>query len=62
MFHTGAGRGDQSSIMMTASVLCVDDVASARASDATFPDLRAFGARQWADVLALRARRSCAPA
>ncbi len=42
MFHTGAGRGDQSRIMMTASVLCVDDVASARAVDAYFPDIRAF--------------------
>ncbi len=42
MFHTGAGRGDQSRIMMTASVLCVDDVAAARAIDADFPDLRAF--------------------
>jgi mono/diheme cytochrome c family protein len=28
--------------MMTASVLCVDDVASARAVDAYFPDIRAF--------------------
>ncbi len=42
MFHTGAGRGDQARIMMTASVLCVDDVASARAVDAYFPDIRAF--------------------
>lgn len=42
MFHTGAGRGDQARIMMTASVLCVDDVATARAIDAYFPDVRAF--------------------
>jgi mono/diheme cytochrome c family protein len=42
MFHTGAGRGDQARIMMTASVLCVDDVAQARAIDAYFPDIRAY--------------------
>jgi hypothetical protein len=42
MFHTGAGRGDQARIMMTASVLCVDDVATARAIDSYFPDIRAF--------------------
>ena len=42
MFHTGAGRGDQTRIMMTASVLCVDDVATATAIDAYFPDIRAF--------------------
>ena len=42
MFYTGAGRGDQSRIMMTASVLCVDDVAAAQAIDAYFPDIRAF--------------------
>lgn len=42
MFHTGAGRGDQARIMMTASVLCVDDVATARAIDAGFPDVRAY--------------------
>lgn len=42
MFHTGAGRGDHARIMMTASVLCVDDVATARAIDSYFPDVRAF--------------------
>ncbi len=42
MFHTGAGRGDQARIMMTASVLCVDDVAQAKAIDAYFPDIRAY--------------------
>lgn len=42
MFHTAAGRGDHARIMMTASVLCVDDVATARAIDAYFPDVRAF--------------------
>ncbi|MEJ7601154.1 MAG: hypothetical protein WKG01_24840 [Kofleriaceae bacterium] len=50
MFHTGAGRGDQARIMMTASVLCVDDVAAARAIDAYFPDIRAY-------ILALEAPR-----
>jgi len=42
MFHTGAGRGDQARIMMTASVMCVDDVATARSIDAYFPDIRAY--------------------
>ena len=42
MFHTGAGRGDHARIMMTASVLCVDDVATAKRVDAYFPDVRAF--------------------
>lgn len=42
MFHTGAGRGDQARIMMTASVMCVDDIATARAIDAYFPDIRAY--------------------
>ena len=42
MFHTGAGRGDHARLMMTASVLCVDDVATAEAIDAYFPDVRAF--------------------
>ena len=42
MFYTGAGRGDQARIMMTASVLCVDDVATARAIDSYFPDIRAY--------------------
>lgn len=42
MFHTGAGRGDQARIMMTASVFCVDDVATAREIDAYFPDIRAY--------------------
>ncbi len=42
MFHTGAGRGDQARIMMTASVMCVDDVATAKAIDSYFPDIRAF--------------------
>jgi mono/diheme cytochrome c family protein len=54
MFYTGAGRGDQARIMMTASVLCVDDVASARAIDADFPDVRAF-------VLSLEPPRYPAP-
>jgi cytochrome c5 len=42
MFHTGAGRGDQARIMMTASVLCVDDLEAARRVDAYFPDIRAY--------------------
>ena len=42
MFHTGAGRGDQARIMMTASVMCVDDVATAKAIDSYFPDIRAY--------------------
>jgi cytochrome c5 len=42
MFHVGAGRGDQARIMMTASVMCTDTVAEARAIDAHFPDVRAF--------------------
>ena len=54
MFHTGAGRGDQARIMMTASVLCVDDVAAARAIDAYFPDIRAY-------ILSLEAPRFPGP-
>jgi cytochrome c5 len=42
MFHTGAGRGDHARIMMTASVLCVDDVPTAERVDAYFPDIRAY--------------------
>jgi mono/diheme cytochrome c family protein len=42
MFHTGAGRGDQARIMMTASVFCVDDVATAKQVDSYFPDIRAY--------------------
>jgi len=42
MFHNGAGRGDHARIMMTASVLCVDDVETARRVDAYFPDIRAY--------------------
>jgi cytochrome c5 len=42
MFYVGAGRGDHARIMMTASTLCVDTVAEARAIDAYFPDVRAF--------------------
>jgi mono/diheme cytochrome c family protein len=42
MFHTAAGRGDHARIMMTASVLCVDDVDTATTIDAYFPDIRAY--------------------
>ncbi len=42
MFYVGAGRGDHARIMMTASTLCVDSVAEARAIDEYFPDIRAY--------------------
>ncbi len=42
MFYTGAGRGDHARIMMTASTLCVDTVAEARAIDKYFPDVRSY--------------------
>jgi mono/diheme cytochrome c family protein len=42
MFYVGAGRGDHARIMMTASTLCIDTVAEARAIDSYFPDIRAF--------------------
>jgi mono/diheme cytochrome c family protein len=54
MFHTGAGRGDHARIMMSASVLCVDDVATARAIDDVFPDVRAY-------ILSLEAPRFPGP-
>jgi len=42
MFYTAAGRGDHARIMMTASALCTDSVAQAKAIDAYFPDIRAY--------------------
>lgn len=42
MFYTGAGRGDQARIMMSASALCTDELDEARVIDADFPDVRAY--------------------
>jgi mono/diheme cytochrome c family protein len=50
MFHTGSGRGDHARLMMSASMLCTDTVAEARAIDERFADVRAY-------ILSLRAPR-----
>jgi mono/diheme cytochrome c family protein len=42
MFYVAAGRGDHARIMMTASTLCVDEVSTAQAIDAYFPDVAAY--------------------
>ncbi|MBX7101319.1 MAG: c-type cytochrome [Myxococcaceae bacterium] len=42
MFHTALGRGDQSRIMMSAALLCTDELAQAKAIDQSFPDVRAY--------------------
>lgn len=42
LYYTGAGRGDHSRLMMTASVLCVDEVSVAESIDAYFPDIHAY--------------------
>jgi mono/diheme cytochrome c family protein len=42
LYYTAAGTGDHARLMMTASVLCVDDVAIAESIDAYFPDIRAY--------------------
>ena len=42
MFYTAAGRGDHGRIMMTASTLCIDDVAKAAEIDVYFNDIRAY--------------------
>lgn len=42
LYYSGAGRGDHARLMMTASVLCVDEVSEAEAIDAYFPDIRAY--------------------
>jgi mono/diheme cytochrome c family protein len=48
MFYSGYGRGDHARIMMSASLLCVEDSGEAEAIDAYFPDVEAF-------ILSLRA-------
>ncbi len=42
LFHPAAGRGDHARIMMTASLMCTESVAEARALDAQFPHVRAY--------------------
>ena len=42
MFHTAAGHGDHARMMMSASILCIDDVAGVERIDAGFPDVRAY--------------------
>ena len=42
MFYTTVGRGDHSTFMLLASMLCVDDVAEFEAVDAYADDIRAF--------------------
>jgi len=42
MFYTAAGRGDHGRIMMTASTLCIDEVAQAELIDVYFNDVRAY--------------------
>lgn len=42
MFYSGYGRGDHARIMMSASLLCVNDANEAAAIDACFPDIAAF--------------------
>ncbi len=42
LYYPGSGRGDHARLMMTASVLCVDQVEEARSIDAYFPDVRAY--------------------
>ncbi len=42
MLYSAGGRGDHARIMMAASTLCVDDVETATAIDAWFPDVRAY--------------------
>ncbi len=42
MFHTALGRGDQARIMMSASLLCTDDLTQAKQIDTYFPDVRAY--------------------
>jgi mono/diheme cytochrome c family protein len=50
MFYSGFGRGNHARIMMSTSLLCVEDAAEAEAIDAYFPDIQAF-------ILSLRAPR-----
>lgn len=42
MFYTAAGRGDHARIMMTASTLCIDEIAQAEKIYAYFNDVRAY--------------------
>jgi mono/diheme cytochrome c family protein len=42
LFNTGFAHGDLSRVMMTASLLCLEDRAEAERIDAYFPDIRAY--------------------
>lgn len=42
MFYSGYGGGDHARIMMSASLMCVEDAAEAEAIDAYFPHIAAF--------------------
>lgn len=42
MFYSGFGRGSHARIMMSASLLCLEDAAEAEAIDAYFGDIEAF--------------------
>ncbi|HMJ10869.1 MAG TPA: cytochrome c [Polyangiaceae bacterium] len=48
MFYSGFGRGDHARIMMSSSLLCMNDASEAVAIDAYFPDIEAY-------ILSLRA-------
>jgi mono/diheme cytochrome c family protein len=42
LYYPGSGRGDHARMMMTASVLCVDEISAARGIDTYFTDVRAY--------------------
>jgi mono/diheme cytochrome c family protein len=42
MFYSGFGRGDHARIMMSSSLLCMNDASEAVAIDAYFPDIQAY--------------------
>jgi mono/diheme cytochrome c family protein len=42
MFYNGFGHGSHARIMMTAALMCLEDVAEAAAIDAYFPDIEAY--------------------
>lgn len=42
MFYSGYGRGDHARIMMSASLMCVEDADEAEKIDQYFPDIEAF--------------------
>jgi mono/diheme cytochrome c family protein len=42
LFHTGFAHGDLARVMMTASLLCLEDRDEARRIDAFFPDIQAY--------------------